>query len=425
MLGNMLLNTLIGQEKRAANLFIFLLVTLIFISDFLTQFFSLGIFGLLLLFPYLIIFLLIPSAFVLIKKNNPRRIKYVFFLTFLFVSLVTEITIYWGSTDYKGGTVAEIFFILFSPIFISKRYFMTVSIGIICKYVLVGLLLQTSVVLLMMGLILVFALVAFIILNRFLGYIDVLNDSYNKQFETTLSSGMAIMNHTIKNEITKIQYLNSRIKELITNRNIEDVDSMMESIHQATNHMLSMSNRLQAKTGEITLEEGTHNLISIVNSAVSMIEPNLQKNQVRCIQELNYDADIMCDQLQLQEALMNIMMNAVESMELDGGTLTIRLFKVMKDIVIEIEDTGCGIPSDIRSRVLELFFTTKTLLNNHGLGLNYSYNVMQKHGGSLEILSEVNVGTKVSLRFPHHRIVQMRKYDKGKDKPTRMEGLHA
>ncbi|MEX2415664.1 MAG: ATP-binding protein [Paenibacillaceae bacterium] len=126
------------------------------------------------------------------------------------------------------------------------------------------------------------------------------------------------------------------------------------------------------------------------------------------------DVDITCDQLQFQEALMNIMMNAVESMELNGGIVTIRLIKVMKDIVIEIEDTGCGIPSDIRSRVFEPFFTTRSTLNNHGLGLSYSYNVIEKHGGSMEIHSEVNVGTKVLIRFPHHRIVHIQKLDKGR-----------
>jgi two-component system sporulation sensor kinase B len=305
--------------------------------------------------------------------------------------------------------MAEVFFILFSPVFVNKKYYYIVAIGITLKYLIIGLLLQTSEIFFPVIFMMVLALVAYINLNRFISYIEAINDSYNKQFETSLSSGIDIMNHTIKNEITKIQYLSNRMKELASNLDNDGVNQVIISIQLATNHMLNMSSRLQAKTGEIVLQEETHNLNSILESAITMIEPILQKNHVQCALELNIEVNMMCDRLQLQEALMNIMMNAVESMELNGGIVTIRLYKVMKDVVIEIEDTGCGIPSDIRSRVFEPFFTTRSTLNNHGLGLSYSNNVIEKHGGTIRIQSEVNIGTKVFFCLPQHRFVQTQK----------------
>ncbi|MEX2415665.1 MAG: hypothetical protein WD424_05935 [Paenibacillaceae bacterium] len=287
MLRRISMNTLIGQEKRAATLFLILLLSVVFMSDFgVVSFLSNG-FSLKLLLPYLFLYLQIPLVIVFINKRNPGYIKYMFFLTYISISTFNEIFLFLGTTHYEGGSVAEMFLILFSPIFVNKRYFWTVTVGIIIKYCLEGILLKSTVVFFPMGLDLVFALVAFIILNRFIGYIGALNDSYNKQFEATLSSGMVIMNHTFKNEITKIQYLNNRMKELNKNQANQDNNTMIESIQQATSHMLSMSNRLQAKTGEIILLEGTHNLISVVNSAVSMIEPNLQKNHVQCIQDFS------------------------------------------------------------------------------------------------------------------------------------------
>ncbi len=180
----MQLKALIGQEKRAANLFVTILLSIIFLTDWVViRFFGDGL-GIVMLLPYLFLFLLIPIAVNQTKKQNPRLIKYTFFLTYLIVSFVTELVVFWGSTDYSGaGNVAELFFILFSPIFINKRYYQIVTLGILMKYFLVGMLLKTTVVLLPIALMLVFTLVAFIILNRFVGYIDAMNDTYLEQFE--------------------------------------------------------------------------------------------------------------------------------------------------------------------------------------------------------------------------------------------------
>ena len=165
------------------------------------------------------------------------------------------------------------------------------------KYLLVGLIVKNSVVLLLLSMTytVVFSMVAFIILNRFIGYINALNESYNKQFESTLSSGMAIMNHSVKNEIIKIQYLSSRLNELLLYRDTKDNTSILNSIQLSTDHMLNMTKRFNDMTEEIALQEGTYKLNKILDSAAVMIEP--YKNNVRYIEEFGCDVDIVCDQL--------------------------------------------------------------------------------------------------------------------------------
>lgn len=177
------MKALIGQERRAANLFVIILLSVVFTTDLLIKSIISDGFGLGLLLPYIFLYLLIPFAVFFIKEQNSRYIKYVFFLTYMIVSFINEIVVFWGGSDYNGGTIAELYFVLFSAIFINKRYYWTVTVGVLTKYFLVGLLLQTTVVLLPMGLTLVFGLVAFIILNRFIGYIDAMNNSYFRQFE--------------------------------------------------------------------------------------------------------------------------------------------------------------------------------------------------------------------------------------------------
>ena len=412
MINRIPLHTLIGQEKRAVKLFLTLLLSVIFITDVIIIFFG-DKSSFTWLIPYIFLYLLIPISIVLIKKQKIEYIKYVYFLTYMFVCIIDEIVAFWGWGDHRGDNFATTYFVLFSPIFINKRYYWTVTIGFLMKYLLVGLIVKNSVVLLLLSMTytVVFSMVAFIILNRFIGYINALNESYNKQFESTLSSGMAIMNHSVKNEIIKIQYLSSRLNELLLYRDTKDNTSILNSIQLSTDHMLNMTKRFNDMTEEIALQEGTYKLNKILDSAAVMIEP--YKNNVRYIEEFGCDVDIVCDQLKLQEALINVLMNAVESMEKIGGILTIRLLKVKKGLIIEMEDTGCGISSDIRARVFEPFFTTRRALNNHGLGLSYSLDVMQKHGGDVEIQSEINVGTKVSLFFPANRIVRIEKLERG------------
>jgi HD-GYP domain-containing protein (c-di-GMP phosphodiesterase class II) len=182
----MLLRALIEQERRAASLFVILLLSVICMIDLAIIIYADHGPGLILLLPYTFLYLLIPLAIVLYKKQNPRYIKYMFFLTYTIVCFIIEIAVFFGSSDYSGGNMAEVFFILFTPIFINRRYYLIVTVGIFIKYLLIGFLLQTMQVLLPMAFMLVLTIVAFIILNRFIGYIDAMNKTYLKQFESVV-----------------------------------------------------------------------------------------------------------------------------------------------------------------------------------------------------------------------------------------------
>ena len=103
---------------------------------------------------------------------------------------------------------------------------------------------------------------------------------------------------------------------------------------------------------------------------------------------------------ELRDALTNLLLNAVDAMP-DGGTITLRTRLDARDneVIVEVQDNGVGMSETTRSRCLEPFFTTKGERGT-GLGLPMVFGMVQRHGGELEIDSELGRGTTMRLIFP-------------------------
>lgn len=108
---------------------------------------------------------------------------------------------------------------------------------------------------------------------------------------------------------------------------------------------------------------------------------------------------IMGEATTLGSAFMNLCVNAFDAMP-RGGTLWIRTFRQDGRVILQVQDTGEGIPQDILPRVTEPFFTTKAAGRGTGLGLAMVYGTAKAHGGTLDILSAVGEGTCITLSFP-------------------------
>ncbi len=115
--------------------------------------------------------------------------------------------------------------------------------------------------------------------------------------------------------------------------------------------------------------------------------------------------DILADKNQLQQVIMNLCTNAIDSMK-NGrpGKMEIRTAKEEEDgycgAKIEIEDNGSGISEEVRERMFEPFFTTKEVGQGTGLGLSICYEIIQRHNGSIYVESEKGKGSKFTIRLP-------------------------
>ena len=108
--------------------------------------------------------------------------------------------------------------------------------------------------------------------------------------------------------------------------------------------------------------------------------------------------NIACDPAELREAFTNLVLNAVDAMP-KGGQLTLRTSSPEGQVMVEVIDTGTGIPEPIRQKIFDPFFTTKGPKGT-GLGLSMAYGILARHSGRITVESEEGRGTTFRLIFP-------------------------
>ncbi|MBA5867680.1 MAG: PAS domain S-box protein [Nitrospira sp. CR1.3] len=112
--------------------------------------------------------------------------------------------------------------------------------------------------------------------------------------------------------------------------------------------------------------------------------------------------NLMVDRHMIEQVLMNLILNAVQAMK-DGGVLTIRTSVAEGVCLVEVRDTGTGIPPAVLPRIFDPFFTTKGEGEGTGLGLSVSLGIVERHGGKILVESEVGKGTTFTLCLPLSR----------------------
>jgi signal transduction histidine kinase len=136
-----------------------------------------------------------------------------------------------------------------------------------------------------------------------------------------------------------------------------------------------------------------------------LLQPLFRKAGVRIKEEFLAEPLIRADAAQLKQVLINLAKNAAEAMP-EGGVVTLRARaerrgrgpRAVQVAVLEVSDTGPGIPPDVQKRLFDPFFTTKA--SGTGLGLSIAARIIEKHGGSLEYSTAPAQGTTFRIVLP-------------------------
>jgi signal transduction histidine kinase len=142
----------------------------------------------------------------------------------------------------------------------------------------------------------------------------------------------------------------------------------------------------------------------LIEEAVRMSQPRWKAQASNEGRDILVDLDLAklplsrCNAAEIREVIVNLLFNAVDAMP-HGGMIILRSARVDNEIVLEISDTGIGMPEEIRCRCLEPFFTTKGARGT-GLGLSAAFGIVKRHEGRIEIESEVGRGTTLRISLP-------------------------
>jgi len=138
---------------------------------------------------------------------------------------------------------------------------------------------------------------------------------------------------------------------------------------------------------------------------------NIAHNEIKyratVVKEYGDIPKIKCLPSQLNQVFLNLLVNAAQAMaEGVHGKITVRCGATSEGVWVEVSDTGLGIAPEHLQHVFEPFFTTKPVGKGTGLGLSLSFGIVQKHGGRIEVRSDVGIGTTFRVVLPKEPLHQ-------------------
>jgi two-component system NtrC family sensor kinase len=175
---------------------------------------------------------------------------------------------------------------------------------------------------------------------------------------------------------------------------LEVISRETERVGRIVTDLLAFSRRSSPESAAVDPNELVGTIVTLLSHKFELLRTSVHLDLDEATPTIEADSD------QIQQVLVNLLMNAAESMEPEGGALTVRTRRMEDEVLIEIEDEGCGISEADLPRVFDPFFTTKPEGKGVGLGLSVVYGIIDAHGGSLEVKSEEGKGTICRVILP-------------------------
>jgi two-component system NtrC family sensor kinase len=184
----------------------------------------------------------------------------------------------------------------------------------------------------------------------------------------------------------------SNLQEL--KRAVKQIQTQGKRCKEITQKLLSFARRTDPKVKEVRLND-------LVQEIVALCEQRARFTSVQIKTALMPDLPhIVASPSEMQQVLLNLINNAVDAMEKRGGSIEVTTRLDGQFVVLDVADTGPGIPQANLGRIFDPFFTTKPVGKGTGLGLSICFGIVHKMGGEISVSSTVGVGTVFHIRIP-------------------------
>jgi signal transduction histidine kinase len=208
-----------------------------------------------------------------------------------------------------------------------------------------------------------------------------------------LAAGVA---HEIGNPLASISSL---VQELQTEELSPFTKEALTTINQHVHRIARIVRNLGDFARLYPRQKTPTDLRDILENTLNLIryDKNFRKIAIRT--DVQDTPKLKIDPDQIQQVFLNLILNARDAMP-DGGSLDISVKQDDGHVLMLFADTGRGIDADVRDKVFDPFFSTKGPTKGTGLGLSICYSIIKDHGGTIEIDSEKDKGTRFTIKIP-------------------------
>ncbi len=183
-------------------------------------------------------------------------------------------------------------------------------------------------------------------------------------------------------------------------RSLNQIQTQGHRCKQITHKLLSFARKTDPTVKLVQINE-------VIEDVISLSQQRAMYASVKI--ETNLDPDlpkVEASPSELQQVFLNMINNSLDAMDSKGGTIEVISRVSGRFVVVDVADTGAGIPKGNLQRIFDPFFTTKPVGKGTGLGLSICYGIMKKMGGDLTVNSAVGLGTTFHIHIPMSQAVE-------------------
>lgn len=206
-------------------------------------------------------------------------------------------------------------------------------------------------------------------------------------------------------------------KEICLDELIKEIPDVISSMEVGIDRISNISTSLRNFSRSDTSSKVEFDIHQGIESTLMILKPRLKSNknhpQIEIIKQYGNLPLINCYPGQLNQVFMNVVSNAIDALEesveflekqqKNQAILTITIITRQENeerVSISIKDNGLGMNAETEARIFDQFFTTKSIGKGTGLGLSISRQILEKHGGTISCISNLNQGTEFTIQIP-------------------------
>ncbi len=177
-------------------------------------------------------------------------------------------------------------------------------------------------------------------------------------------------------------------------RALRQINTQGKRCKDITHKLLSFARKTDSRIQAIDINQSLDEVVYLSSQRAKFSNITIKTEFQKRLPTLH------ASETEFQQVLLNLVNNALDAMEKSGGNICIASRLEEDEIVITLEDNGPGIPQANLARIFDPFFTTKPVGKGTGLGLSICYGIINKMGGSIDVQSQMNQGSKFTIKIP-------------------------